>query len=146
MVARFTEEAAVEIRREVLLPVRREEVWAALTDADRLAEWFANEVRLDVEEGGEGIFRWSDGEVRRAVVECVEPDRSFSFRWSDEDAADEEATTVAFTLEDAPEGTLLTVVESAPALEASAARAGEWVWAIQLWAYLLWEVGRLAFA
>jgi uncharacterized protein YndB with AHSA1/START domain len=135
----------VEVRREVVLPVRRDEVWAALTDPDRLAEWFANEVELELEPGGEGVFRWQSGEVRRAVVEHVEQEHSLSFRWTDE-AANAEGTTVAFTLEDVPEGTRLTVVESAPALEASAGVAGEWVWAIQLWAYLLYEVGRLVFA
>ena len=135
----------MEVRREVVLPVARDEVWAALTDPDRLAEWFANEVQLELEPGGEGVFRWRSGEARRAVVEHVEPERFLSFRWTDE-AATDEATTVAFTLENVPEGTRLTVVESVSALEASARVAGEWVWAIQLWAYLVYEVGRLVFA
>ena len=32
------------IRREIVLPAPREEVWDALTDAERLEEWFANDV------------------------------------------------------------------------------------------------------
>ena len=32
------------IRREIVLPARREDVWEALTDPERLADWFANDV------------------------------------------------------------------------------------------------------
>jgi uncharacterized protein YndB with AHSA1/START domain len=73
----------VEVTREVELDAPREEVWEALTDADELAEWFANDVELDPEPGGEGVFRWDDGEERHAVVETVEPERLFEFSWDD---------------------------------------------------------------
>lgn len=116
-----------EIRREIVVPARREEVWEALTDAERLEEWFANEVELDPRPGGEGLFRWADGEERRATVEVVEEPRRFSFDWISEDAA---VTTVEFTLEEVGEDTRLTVVESARAtLQAC---AGEWAWALEL--------------
>ena len=116
----------MEVRREVVLPASREEVWSALTEADRLSEWFANDVELDVRPGGEGVFRWGDGDERRAVVERVEPERAFEFTWDDG-----EPSHVAFTLEDVPDGTLLTVTESAPGPRASAA---EWSWGVELWA------------
>jgi len=35
------------IRKEILLPATRDEVWAALTDPEELERWFANDVELD---------------------------------------------------------------------------------------------------
>jgi uncharacterized protein YndB with AHSA1/START domain len=125
---RVSEEAAMEVKREVVLPAPREEVWSALTDAERLAEWFANEVELDAEPGGEGVFRWDNGEERRATVDEVEPQRAFGLLWDDD-------SHVAFTLEDDGDGTLLTVVETAPGPRACA--AAEWTWGVELWSATL---------
>lgn len=111
----------MEVRREIVLDAPPEEVWEALTEADRLAEWFANEVELDAVEGGEGTFRWGDGSERHAVVEEVEPARRFAFRWSDADGAGE--TRVELELAEASDGTILTVTETPLAPHA---RAGEW--------------------
>ncbi len=107
------------IEREIVLPAPREEVWAALTEADRLAEWFANDVELELEPGGEGHFRWGNGEERHAIVETVIPQEQFSFTWDESE--------VTFTLADDPEGTRLTVVESTP----------EWSTALELHASAL---------
>ncbi|MGH3047074.1 MAG: SRPBCC family protein [Gaiellaceae bacterium] len=122
----------MDVTRELVLPARPAEVWKALTDPDQLEEWFANDVELDPEPGGEGVFRWDDGEVRRARVEEVEVGRRFSFRWSEEESPAEE-THVAFTLEEVPEGTRVTVTESAPGPSAC---AGEWSSALELRALL----------
>ena len=73
-----------EVTREVVLEAPVEEVWSALTDPERLEEWFANDVELELEPGGEGTFRWDDGEERHAVVEEVDPERRFAFTWDDE--------------------------------------------------------------
>jgi uncharacterized protein YndB with AHSA1/START domain len=113
----------VEVRRQIVLPAEREEVWAALTDPDRLEEWFANDVELDPRPGGAGVFRWSNGEERRAVVEAVEPEERLELALEDDGS-------VAFTLADDPDGTLLTVVETAPGPQACAA---EWSWGVELW-------------
>src|SRR5436189_41952 len=59
---------AVEVTREIVFPVPPDEVWEALTDPEQLEEWFANDVELDATEGGEGIFRWNNGEERHATV------------------------------------------------------------------------------
>ena len=95
------------IRREIVLPVPREEVWDALTEPDRLADWFANDVDLDLRPGGGASFRWSNGESRTATVTEVDPERRLAFEWDDEGV-------VAFTLDDDPDGTRLTVVETSP--------------------------------
>jgi uncharacterized protein YndB with AHSA1/START domain len=117
----------VEVRREIVLPAGRDEVWSALTDPARLEEWFANEVELDPRPGGAGLFRWDNGEERRVVVEAVDPEERLELALDDEGS-------VAFTLDDDPEGTRLTVVESAPGPQAC---AGEWSWGIELWALSL---------
>jgi uncharacterized protein YndB with AHSA1/START domain len=96
------------IRREIVLPAPREDVWDALTDPDRLAEWFANDVDFDLRPGGGASFRWSNGEERSATVTAVDPERRLAFEWDDEGE-------VQFTLDDDVDGTRLTVVETAPA-------------------------------
>ena len=100
------------IRKEIVLPAARDDVWDALTDADRLEDWFANDVELDLRPGGGASFRWSNGEERRAIVTEVEPERRLAFDWEDEG-------TVEFTLADDPAGTRLVVVESSPAWTAA---------------------------
>jgi uncharacterized protein YndB with AHSA1/START domain len=98
----------MEVTREIVLPAPREEVWAALTEAHQLEEWFANDVELDLRPGGGASFRWSNGEERHATVTEVEPERRLAFDWEDEG-------TVEFTLDDDVDGTRLVVVESSPA-------------------------------
>jgi uncharacterized protein YndB with AHSA1/START domain len=96
------------IRREIVFPVTRGELWEALTDPERLEDWFANEVEVDLRPGGAASFRWSNGEERHATVTTVAPEERLSFAWEDDGE-------VEFTLADAAEGTRLTVVETAPA-------------------------------
>ena len=62
---------AASVSREIVLPLRPEELWPALTEAEQLAEWFAPDVEIDARPGGAAVFRWEDG-ARRAVVEEVE--------------------------------------------------------------------------
>jgi uncharacterized protein YndB with AHSA1/START domain len=93
------------IRREIVLDAPRDEVWEALTDPDRLAEWFANDVDFDLRPGGGASFRWSNGEERTATVTEVEIERRLAFTWDDEGE-------VEFTLDDDADGTRLTVVET----------------------------------
>src|SRR5919197_1889740 len=72
---------AVEVTREIVVPAPPEEVWEALTEPERLEEWFANEVELDVRPGGAGLFRWDDGEERRAGVREGEPREGVLLAW-----------------------------------------------------------------
>jgi uncharacterized protein YndB with AHSA1/START domain len=104
------------VRREIVFPEPREDVWRALTESEHLEEWFANEVELDVRPGGSGTFRWGDGTVREATVEEVDPERRLGFRWRDADGEEQE-TLVELTLEDDPDGTRLVVTET-PAVSA----------------------------
>lgn len=101
------------VKREIVLPSPREEVWEALTDPERLEDWFANEVELDLREGGDATFRWANGEERHAVITEVEPMRRLAFAW--DPSPEERDGEVEFTLDDDVDGTRLTVVETVPA-------------------------------
>ena len=94
----------MEVSREIVVPAERGEVWSALTEAERLEEWFATEVELDAVPGGEGVFRWGDGEERLARVEEVDAGRRFVFTWDD--------SRVAIELEEADGGTRVVVTET----------------------------------
>jgi uncharacterized protein YndB with AHSA1/START domain len=120
------------ICRETVFPASPTDVWRALTDAAALAEWFANEVELEARPGGTGIFRWHDGSERRATVELVDRERAFGFSWHDEQGR---MTRVRLTLDEADEGTRLTVTET-PVEPRAAALVGEWSWGVQLLAAL----------
>ena len=94
----------MEVTREVVLEAPVEEVWSALTEPEQLERWFANDVELELEPGGEGVFRWDDGEERHAVVEAVEPERRFEFTWDD--------SRVCIELEETEDGTRVFVTET----------------------------------
>jgi len=110
------------ITEKVLLRTHRTRVWAALADSEEFGRWFgvkdlgvftpgATVVGKITHKGYEHV-PWE------ATIERMEPGRSLSFRWHpyavapDLDYSVEPTTLVVFELEDAPNGTLLTVVES----------------------------------
>ena len=97
----------MEIKREIELPAPRDDVWDALTSPERLEDWFANEVELELTAGGHGWFRWDNGEERRAVVEAIEPEERLVLRWEDDGRVD-------LQLEDTEAGTRVVVRETSP--------------------------------
>jgi uncharacterized protein YndB with AHSA1/START domain len=97
----------MQIEREIVFPATPAEVWEAITDAERLEEWFATEVELDPQPGGEGVFRWGDGDERRAVVREAEPEERLVLDWDDEGE-------VVLELEEVDGGTRLHVTETSP--------------------------------
>ena len=109
----------MQVEREIELDAPPEEVWEALTEPERLEEWFANDVEFDAERGG--TFRWDDGEVRHAVVEESEPERRLALRWW----GGGEESEVTFTLVAIPTGTRLVVTETASC---------DWAWGLQMYA------------
>lgn len=60
------------IQRELQLGAAPADVWQAVTDPDRLAEWLADEVLLELWPGGEAQFRIG-AEIRTGWVEEVSP-------------------------------------------------------------------------
>jgi len=97
----------MEIEREIVVPEAPDEVWDALTEPERLEEWFATEVELDARPGGEGVFRWGDGDEQHAVVRELEEAERLVLDWDD-------GGTVAIELEPAVDGTRVRVIETSP--------------------------------
>ena len=95
-----------QVRRSTVIDAPREEVWDALVDPSRLAEWLADEVEVD--EPDSIIFRWADGRQRRGVVEEVDAPARLALRWADRDGRQ---TKVVFELDEAAGGTRVTVTE-----------------------------------
>src|SRR3954469_14224025 len=100
-------EAGMDVTRETFFETSTEELWAALTDPERLAEWFATEAELELVEGGRAAFRWGNGEERGATVEEIDEERRLALTWDDGGA-------VLLELEPVEDGTLLRVTESSP--------------------------------
>jgi uncharacterized protein YndB with AHSA1/START domain len=110
------------IEKQVLLEAPRARVWRALTDVSQFNEWFGVSLTTPFAPGAEvsgpiGIRNYEH--VTMTIwIEKMEAERFFSFRWhpyaveADVDYSAEPTTLVTFTLEDAPEGTRLTIVES----------------------------------
>ena len=97
------------IRREIVIPQSREQVWQALTDSATLAEWmfpndfeprighhFTFRVPPNLKAGFDGLV------VRCEVLEC-EPPRRLIFSWSAGGSVVD--TRVSFRLEPDGEGT-----------------------------------------
>jgi uncharacterized protein YndB with AHSA1/START domain len=97
----------MEVERQIVVPEEAGEVWESLTDPERLEEWFATEVELDARPGGEGVFRWGDGDERHAVVRELEEAERLVLDWDD-------GGSVAIELEPVVNGTLVRVTESSP--------------------------------
>jgi uncharacterized protein YndB with AHSA1/START domain len=135
------------IEKSIRLAAPRSRVWRALTDAEEFGTWFR--VRLD---GPFAVGQRVTGRVTypgyehvtfEVSVERMEREKLFSFRWHPAavdpkvDYSKEPTTLVEFRLEDAPDGTVLTVVESGfDALPASrrdeAFRMNSGGWEIQM--------------
>ena len=110
------------IEKTVILKAPRARVWRAIADAKQFGEWFR--VRLDGEFAAGATIRGNitypgyEHLTMEVVVERIEPERFFSYRWHPHaidpkvDYSTEPMTLVEFTLEDAAGGTRLTIVES----------------------------------
>ena len=97
--------------KEVVLPVERDDAWAAVTQERALEAWLAERVALDLRPGGEASFTLPDGEERRGMVEEVAPGERLTFWWwPREDGAD--SSRVTFELAPAVGGTLVRVTET----------------------------------
>jgi uncharacterized protein YndB with AHSA1/START domain len=110
------------IEKQVTLDAPRSRVWRALTEVKQFNTWFGVTLETPFTPGAEvsGMIRIRGFEnVKMTIwIESMEPERFFSFRWHPYaiepgvDYSAEPTTLVTFTLEDADEGTQLTIVES----------------------------------
>ena len=103
------------IERTITVAGTIEEVWEALTVADHIKQWFGDSAEIDLRPGGTFRIGWSEYDsVVEAVVEVVDPPRTFAYRWDAGTTDDGVAwtTKVTFTLEEANGATTVTVMES----------------------------------
>jgi uncharacterized protein YndB with AHSA1/START domain len=110
------------IEKQVVLDAPRSRVWRALTDVSQFNAWFGVSLTKSFEPGAEVSgtidIRNYEHVTMRIWIEAMDPERFFSFRWHpyavepEVDYSAEPTTLVSFRLEDAPDGTKLTIVES----------------------------------
>jgi uncharacterized protein YndB with AHSA1/START domain len=110
------------IEKQVALRAPRARVWRALTDATEFGAWFGVKLNAPFVAGatvrGQITHPGYEHLTMEVVVERMEPEQYFSFRWHPYavdpaiDYSQEPTTLVEFKLEATKEGTTLTVVES----------------------------------
>jgi uncharacterized protein YndB with AHSA1/START domain len=121
------------IEKKILLRAPRQRVWRALTDSTEFGTWFGVKFEGPFTPGasmrGVIVPTKVNAEVAKAqkpyegkpfdiTIEQMEPERLFSFRWHPfavepgVDYSAEPTTLVEFTLEETPDGVMLTVTES----------------------------------
>jgi uncharacterized protein YndB with AHSA1/START domain len=124
------------VTRETLLDLDRDDAWRAVTDAEHLEQWLADEVEIDLVEGGDLRVRFDDGRERHGTVEEVSAPERVVFRWHPVPDADLE-TVVRIELEPADAGTRVIVVETGfdmlPVASTEACAAvNAWAWEARL--------------
>jgi uncharacterized protein YndB with AHSA1/START domain len=134
------------IEKRILLRAPRARVWRALADAEQFSNWFGVKLSGSFAPGarlpGQVTHKGYEHVAFEIAIERMEPERLLSWRWHPHpidpkaDYSAEPTTLVVFELEDAPEGTLLTVVESGfdglPPPRRDSYRANEQGWTLQM--------------
>jgi uncharacterized protein YndB with AHSA1/START domain len=107
--------ATLDITRSIDIKAPTNKVWAALTQADLIAQWFGDTAEFDASPGAVGVFGWAGHGRHRVVVEHVDEPKTLVYRWSldsDVDPAPGNSTVVRFDLAEIDGGTRLTVLET----------------------------------
>jgi uncharacterized protein YndB with AHSA1/START domain len=110
------------IERRVVLRAPRSRVWRAITDAQEFGSWFGFKLEGAFTPGatiqGRVTHPGYEHMTVDMMVERIEPERYFSYRWHPYpidpavDYSAEPTTLVEFSLEEADGGTAVTIVES----------------------------------
>jgi uncharacterized protein YndB with AHSA1/START domain len=108
------------VRRTIRIAAPVEKVWTAVTEPEHISRWFGRTVLNGTVAGAIGSITFENYGTVPLRVEAVDAPRMVSYRWGNDDAAeqrpdsvDEEHSTVfTFTLEPLADGTQLTVVET----------------------------------
>ncbi|WP_240898345.1 SRPBCC domain-containing protein [Agromyces luteolus] len=106
------DEGTFTVRRTIRIDAPVEKVWSAVTEPEHISRWFGRTVLEGTGVGAEGTMTfegYGDVPIR---VEAVDPPRSITYRWGNDDAlghlpdrVDEATSTVfTFTLEPVPGG------------------------------------------
>lgn len=117
-----TETKTDRIEKKILLRAPKARVWRALTDAAEFGSWFGVKFEGPFKVGssinGKMTIRGYEHLQMEVKIERMDAEKLFSYRWHPYaidpkvDYSAEPATLVEFRLDEAPDGTMLTVVES----------------------------------
>ncbi|MFW6599070.1 SRPBCC family protein [Propionibacteriaceae bacterium Y2011] len=106
------------VRRTIHINAPRDKVWRTVTEPELVSQWFGELTLTGTGAGALGSIGWPGNRRVPIRVDAFDPPSLVSYRWCNEegplpDAVDDERSTVfTFTLEEVPDGTQLTVVES----------------------------------
>jgi len=110
------------IEKQVVVRAPRSRVWRAITDAKEFGQWFRAEMKDPFVAGavarGRITYPGYEHLKLEVLVERMEPEHLFSYRWHPydierkKDFSSEPTTLVAFELSEVPEGTLVKLTES----------------------------------
>ncbi|MDO8772542.1 MAG: SRPBCC family protein [Burkholderiaceae bacterium] len=111
------------IERSIVLNASRSRVWRALSNAEEFGDWFGVNLKDKTFAPGQCVqgqmtIKGHEDCMFDIVVERVEPEQLLSYRWHPYamdpkiDYEKEQRTVVTFTLKDAGDGTLFTVLET----------------------------------
>jgi len=110
------------IEKRIVLRAPRSRVWRALSNPDEFGRWFGARLVGGFTPGarvaGQITIPGHEHVTFELVVEKVEPEAMFAYRWHPApadpalDRASEPMTLVEFHLAEVPDGTELTVIES----------------------------------
>src|SRR5437667_2980373 len=110
------------IEKRVVLRASRARVWRAITDAQEFGAWFRVNLEGTFAKGatirGRITHPGYEHLTMEVLVERIEPERYFSYRWHPypidpkKDYSVEPTTLVEFMLEEMDDGTAVTIVES----------------------------------
>lgn len=135
------------IEKKIQLRHPPSKVWRALTDSQQFGEWFGVRLKDPFKPGarvqGKVTHKGYEHMTMDILIERMEPERLFSWRWHPgaaepgESFESEPTTLVVFELKEVPGGTLLTVVETGfdgipLARRAKAYRDNEGGWTAQM--------------
>ena len=110
------------IEKNVVLQAPRSRVWSAISNSKKFGEWFRVKLEGAFAEGetirGKLAIPGYDHLTLEMQIERIDPETYFAYRWHPYaidpkvDYSQEPMTLVEFRLEEAKDGTSLTIVES----------------------------------
>jgi uncharacterized protein YndB with AHSA1/START domain len=111
------------IEKQIVINAPCSRVWQAISDAREFGEWFQVDMSGVEFKAGQPVhakmtYPWHEGKPFEMVIDRIEPERLFSFRWHpygidpNVDYSSEPMTLIEFRLEEVEGGTKLTITES----------------------------------
>ena len=110
------------INKEIVIDAPRERVYDALTQADKLSQWFPDAVEGEIKPGERPVFDFGEYGRHSAYVVATDPHSYVAYRWIPGsihvphgfigDVLTQPNTLCEFHLDEIPEGTRVRLIES----------------------------------